>query len=799
MRFSGPAAHRTKSSSNLRRRRALTPRLETLEVREVLAATFRFALGIGAAIVEAKATATDSSGNAYFVGSFQGTDNFSPGSGTATNLTSNGGNDIFVAKYTSLGAFVWARSFGGAGNDEALGVAVDSAGNVDVAGDYSGSFALPGGGGVALNSAGDSDGFVAQFTSAGVASWATSLGGGLFDKATCVTVDGSRNVYVAGYFSTQASFGSTNLTAAGTNDAFVAKLTPAGNVTWAVGQGGTNSVAHGAAIAVDGSGNVITTGQYAGNVNFDPALNPAHVLSSSAGSEDVYVSKLNSSGAYVWAQSFGGALADGGTGVGVDSTGNIYVSANFTHSFSMSLSVTYPGNDTGALLKFNANGGSPFVLPFLSTLDSLAEGIAVDGSGNSYVTGALRGVTQFFDSTKSLYFAAAAGAQNLFVAKYDSTGSLVYGRVSQSANDSISNGIAVVGTSNARVTIAGSYTGNAQFGVYPTPPAASTHAFLARLASVVGDFDGDGVPEPAVFRPSTGQWFINRSMLGPEVLSFGTTGDIPVPGDYDGDGITDLAVYRPSNAIWYILRSTAGAETVQFGQANVDEPVPTDYDGDGTTDLAVFRPTTAEWFIMQSTAGARYQQFGQGGVDRPVPADYDGDGKADVAAYRPTTAYWYLWQSTAGAAAIQWGVANPNLISNGEQPAVADYDGDGKADLTTYGPYGVDAGNPSITNRPRFFIRQSGTLQIRSQNYGGYTVGNNIYVPVPTSYDGALDGQANISLYGAGFFFIIQTGANLQYGVAVGQLDGSGHPTGNFGNDVPLTSTFDYRWKKLHG
>ena len=84
---------------------------------------------------------------------------------------------------------------------------------------------------------------------------------------------------------------------------------------------------------------------------------------------------------------------------------------------------------------------------------------------------------------------------------------------------------------------------------------------------------------------------------------------MPVPGDYDGDARTDLAIYRPSTGAWYVLRSSS-----QFTQgigyawgAGVDVPVPGDYDGDGTTDLAVFRPSSAHWFVL--TSSSRFTAF----------------------------------------------------------------------------------------------------------------------------------------------------------------------------------------------
>jgi photosystem II stability/assembly factor-like uncharacterized protein len=202
---------------------------------------------------------------------------------------------------------------------------------------------------------------------------------------------------------------------------------------------------------------------------------------------------------------------------------------------------------------------------------------------------------------------------------------------------------------------------------------------------VPGDFDGDGQADVAVYRQSTGQWFINYSGGGTAVVSWGapTLGDVPVPRDYDGDGKTDIAVFRGFTGEWFILRSSDGGVThLSWGASALgDIPVPRDYDGDGKADIAVYRGTTGEWFVLRSSTGTLWKvSWGAPSLgDLPVPADYDGDGQADVAVYRQSTGQWFISYSAGGTVAVSWGA--PTL---GDIPVPRDYDGDGRADIAVF-------------------------------------------------------------------------------------------------------------------
>ena len=196
------------------------------------------------------------------------------------------------------------------------------------------------------------------------------------------------------------------------------------------------------------------------------------------------------------------------------------------------------------------------------------------------------------------------------------------------------------------------------------------------------DYDGDGKTDAAVF--AGGTWTIKQSSNGSTqtITSFGQSLDIPVPGNYVGSTslpVIDQAVFRPSTGVWYVRDGGNGTvSSYTWGQAG-DVPVPGDYDGDGKTDFAVMRQSTGVWWISGSSAGMYSQTWGYG-TDVAAPADYDGDNKTDIAIYRPSTATWYVIKSSNGA----W--LTPSWGNWGDQPVPADYDGDGKADFAVWRP-----------------------------------------------------------------------------------------------------------------
>lgn len=396
--------------------------------------------------------ATDSSGNSYCTGFFTGTVDFDPGAGI-TNLTSNGGEDIYIVKYDPAGALLWALSVGGtSGNDWANAIALDADNHVVITGRFASDSmdCDPGVQPFYIHNAGVTDAYVAKYDSAGNFLNAFCIGGTNMEMGNAIETDSSNNIIVCGYmFSSNVDFdpsaASWPLSSAGSGDAFVAKYDSAGVLLFAFRIGGSGSE-EARDVAIDRDGNILITGNFqTPTMDFNPG--PATNNVACSGSDDAYVAKYSPGGAYLWAFKIGAVSNQLGEGIAVDSSNHVYVTGVFSPSVDFdpgaaTYMLTSNGSGDGFLASYDSTGAFVFAFGFGGTL--LDEGWDLDVSEQQevLVTGFLWGGTVDLDPGPGTFLVSTYGNFDLFCAKYDTTGAFISGFCAGGSQEDRGNSIA---------------------------------------------------------------------------------------------------------------------------------------------------------------------------------------------------------------------------------------------------------------------------------------------------------------------------------------------------------------------
>ena len=331
--------------------------------------TFQWAINMGSGSKGDHCIKVDASGNVYLTGFFQSTIDFDPGPGTFT-LASEGLEDIFISKVDASGNLIWAKKIGGMGNDC--------------------GFSL--------------------------------------------SIDGSGNIYTAGYFSNTVDFdpgsGTYTLSAIGNKDIYVSKLDLNGNFLWAKKMGGPDDELC-TSIALDNSGSIFATGSFSNTVDFDPGS--ATFTLSSNGMDDIFISKLDAAGNFLWAKQIGGTQSDQGLSIAVDALGNVST-AGYFHDVvdfdpGMAISTqTANGAKDVFYSKLDASGNFIYGLGFGSYTDDICYSIAVDPLGNLYSTGSYSGYCDFDPGPGSYMLNYIGSVSSIFISKLDASGNFVWAK-----------------------------------------------------------------------------------------------------------------------------------------------------------------------------------------------------------------------------------------------------------------------------------------------------------------------------------------------------------------------------------
>jgi len=339
--------------------------------------TFR---GIGSGTVQA--VATDGNGDVWVTGNFYGALDF--GGGT---LTSAGGYDIFVAKYSRDGVHLLSKRFGTAKvvtiiTESGFGIAVDHNNAVAVTGIFDG--AVDFGGGTLVS--GGQDLFIVKFSANGSHLWSKRVGGASVTAGTSLAFDGQGNIVVAGILTSTTDFGGALVTALGSPDLFVAKYSGGGAFLWAKHFGDRTpypSSVSVASLALDSFGNVVVAGNFQGSMSFGGGL------LTSAGNDDMFLAKYaGADGAPQWSKRFGGAGFDAAAGVAIDGNGDITLAgrAGSTLDFGSGPLPVVSGSMNAFVANFGADGTSQWA-KYLGLGLGQVHAVAADFAGRTYATG----------------------------------------------------------------------------------------------------------------------------------------------------------------------------------------------------------------------------------------------------------------------------------------------------------------------------------------------------------------------------------------------------------------------------
>lgn len=407
--------------------------------------------------------AVDSNGNTFVIGVFEPSILFD-----SIMLVSNGGMDLFVAKYNSQGNVIWAKSFGGSGWDSGQKIKIDNNGDLLIAGDFESSSITFGSN--SLNNQGSHDVFLAKIDTSGNTLWANSIYSNLDERCQDICVDENNNLLVAaqcGYGTSLVNFDSISLANIGTNT-FLAKYNAFGVAVWARGFGDSANIN---GLSTDRKCSIYITGEYTGEcTSFDTDT------LTSMGYSDIFLSKLDSLGNVIWAQSYGGVSNnDEGMCVRIDSLESIYLAGQFGSPF-----ITF------SLDTILHNGQVPYKDVFCVKLDSLRNPIwtsSFGGWNNDYV------YDMDIDQYNNLFLTGGLSFSllNAFLAKYDSLGVLDW--IKTSGGDMGDRGHGVASSNDGSTYITGVFIPPTNFDAYSLPSSnwgSLQNFFIAKTDTVCG-------------------------------------------------------------------------------------------------------------------------------------------------------------------------------------------------------------------------------------------------------------------------------------------------------------------------
>jgi hypothetical protein len=376
---------------------------------------------------------------------------------------SSPGLQLYLAKLTpAAGLGVWAKTFSGTGYTFGDGIAADGKGGVAISGGFETSVLL--GTTEFMNTSGSAtyDVFVARFSANGIHYWSHAIPGTANSGSHAVAVDASEDVLMAADFTGQIESGGMTYISDGQEDILLSKYKD-NNVhqfSKTFGDGDRQLVS---GIAATSAGALVATGTFRGTLDF--GVGPL-----TAAGDDVFLVKLDATGAHVWSGAYGGAGDQLGAGVATNASG-VYIVGTFSETIELADVHRSDGNADVFVAKLDLQGNPLWSRQFGGVEADEGRRIAVDDAGNVVITGEFRGEFDFGNGTY-----ASAGLRDIFVLKLDPCGNLLWSKQIGNALDNAYEALAVDKT--GKVYVGGRFEGTIDFGGGPLTSAGSTDIFV---------------------------------------------------------------------------------------------------------------------------------------------------------------------------------------------------------------------------------------------------------------------------------------------------------------------------------
>ncbi|MCB9230516.1 MAG: SBBP repeat-containing protein [Bacteroidia bacterium] len=569
--------------------------------------------------VQVEDVATDGSGNIYVAGYCNSSFDMDPGPGTAFSTWANYKINIFFAKYSPSGSFIWGKSLFSLSSNRAHSIEVDTAGNLYLGGRFWDSLDVdPGPGVTKIISPSSNEGFIAKYDPSGDFQWVIPLGNFTGNNAGGATTEDihfdekRKELYVAGGFYSTIDFdpgpGVYNLTSHGNKDCFFAKYSENGQFIWAKGIGsGNNDACNG--IAIDDTNNVFITGSYAGSCDFDPG--PGTFIKGFQNT-DCFVEKLDSAGNFKWMKRIQGTGNEIGKRIELDKKGNIYVGGIFSGTMDAdpgtgTYNQTAQGTLDPFLLRLDKAGNFVWAARIGGNNQDLLYGMTMDDSAHIFISGEFRSVADF-DPGPGVQNLTANG-QDIFIAKYDSSRNLIGAWALGGPGQNYSYDCAV--DKNGNLYTVGSASKTIDFDPGPGIDTASGHSTLGYIHKMglfapcailaIDSVHGDTnlCPSDSVELVASGgalfQWTYNS---------------IPI------SSATGSSYFANQTGFYQVIVSNGGCTDTSAGISIVSQPVsPTwaDFVGTSQSGDTLFEITSSNGWGSKAAASAQVLQPNQNG------------------------------------------------------------------------------------------------------------------------------------------------------------------------------------------